>query len=282
MPPPSSAPIEPFLSNTQREKIQSQLVFHRQLHWFRFQSGTKISRCTKTCLCLRGSCEIFNLWQICLPLGGMSSQKMLSDHRLKAIYGCFLWGHPGLYLHMLLFVFDLIEIVLETSRWVERRCFDWFSDRVSSHSGVVWLTPGSHQTWICSLSGSTHPSEPLSGCHRTDRLLVSSRAGVSLPSAGGIKSLADSRSILSIFSRRLRCFSLCSDFAVGLLHLSSFHILAVRALPKHPPQHSCFWDQRLFKDSQAEPIKFYHNLRSICIEKKSLSLAVDIRAGLPS
>lgn len=35
----------------------------------------------------------------------------------------------------------------------------------------------------------------------------------------------------------------------------------------------------LFKDSRAQPNKFYYNLLSICIANKSLSLVVDIRAA---
>lgn len=38
----------------------------------------------------------------------------------------------------------------------------------------------------------------------------------------------------------------------------------------------------LLKDLHAQPIKFYHNRSSICIEKISISLAVDMRATLPS
>ena len=53
--------------------------------------------------------------------------------------------------------------------------------------------------------------------------------------------------------------------------------------PQKPSTQKFLWPEVwLLNDSQAQPIKFSHNLCSICIEKKSLSLAVDIRAALPS
>lgn len=156
----------------------------------------------------------------------------------------------------------------------------------------------------CSLWVLTHLSQI------TLWLLISSHAGASLPSAGGTKT--HSRLLIKHppqsfpICRHLDRFSFSrySGFRkppVSFSH-ADFHDCDEKDTSIHPrlmltpltarcnespPQKSStqkfLWPEVwLLNDSQAQPIKFSHNLCSICIEKKSLSLAVDIRAALPS
>ena len=128
--------------------------------------------------------------------------------------------------------------------------------------------------------------------------------GLSLPSAGGTKSHTDFT--ISILAKlflicwhpdRLFSYYLCftslqsvsftqisplamrSDTSVHpTFLLTPLTVLYMKVL-KRKVSVTKVW---LLKDSRAQPIKFYHNLLSICIEKKSLSLAVDIRAAYHS
>lgn len=127
-----------------------------------------------------------------------------------------------------------------------------------------------------------------------------------MPSAGGMKSHTDSR---SRFLAKCLQFAGISDrllsYHLGFTRLQSASFKQISQLQREilllhmtyfcchqtthslmlcaNPEYQSFCDQSLtLNDYQAQPIKVGHNLWYICIEKKSLSLVVKIRASRPS